>query len=283
MDIKDGYDVPDDLEFEAKPWFGLTTRHGLILGLSAVLVIKWYEIVVSMGGTWESLLFRVPIMVYVPTIVVIVFGKLDVKLYRIARWVATPYIADRHNKVAKDLSGVVSIGDGWYLNKNGDVCVALSMTALNSDRVNDVATEERIRADKHFLNALPCGIQIVRYTFPYNTSDYIDGMLKNAAKLPETHQKMLVSHLTDYKNRCVDEDVQEPVFFMILAVDSQTNDAVKVAWDHADTIMQNLFRSGVIAHHLDKSEIATMLMMITTGIGRNGLDYLSDTVEVKDE
>jgi len=73
------------------------------------------------------------------------------------------------------------------------------------------------------------------------------------------------------------------VFFMILAVDSQTNDAVKVAGDHADTIMQNLFRSGVIAHRLDKSELATMLMMITTGIGRDGLDYLSDVVEVTDE
>lgn len=283
MNIKDGYDVPDDLEFEPKPWFGLTTRHGLIVAVSAVLIIKWYDFVVSMGGTWESELFRIPVIVYAPLIAIIVFGKLDIKLYRIARWYITPYTSNRHDAIAKNLSGVVSIADGWYLNKNGDVCVALSMTALNSDRINDVETDRRIIDDKHFLNALPCSIQIVRYTFAYNTSDYINSMLKNARKMPETYQKYLVAHLTDYKRRCEAGNVQEPVFFLILSVDGQTNDAVKVAGDHAATITKNLLRSGVIATRLEKHDIATMLMMITTGIGRKGLDYLSDAVEIKNE
>jgi|LGOV01.1.fsa_nt_gb hypothetical protein len=283
MDIKQGYDVPEDLEFEPKPWFGLTTRHGLILLISAIAVIKWYELIVSMGFTWESMVFRIPIIIYVPLIAVIVFGKLDIKAYRMARWAITPYVADRHNRIAKDLSGTVSIADGWYLNKEGNVCVALSMTALNSDRVNDADVDTRIDMDKHFLNALPCKIQIVRYTFAYNTSDYIDAMLHNARAMPEKHQKYLVAHLNDYKKRCEDENVQEPMYFMILSIDAQTHDAVKVIGDHAAVITKNLMRSGVISERLQKSDLATMLMMVTTGIGRKGIDYLSDAVEVKNE
>ncbi len=105
-------------------------------------------------------------------------------------------------------------------------------------------------------------------------------MLSCAKGLPDSVIKYRVAHLNFYKNYVRDENIREGVLYLILRVDAQTADPKDTIDMYATIIAKNLVSCGTRATRMNGSEIRTAMMMIATGIGETGADYISPYTEV---
>jgi len=280
-EVTHDYDTPKDLAYTPKPFWGLSTKYALMLATSAGILYGWHELTARLGFGVDTDVFRFGLIIIIALVGAFVIFRLDIIAYRIARWWMHPYKMTRADRKAKELSGIVEVHDDWYLNVYGDACAIMQLSAMHSDRVEGVNTDAVVNGTKTFLNSLPCPIQLLRYSFPYPTTDYIDSMLEEGGSLPKKHQEYLVAHLDHYREYCETENVRESSFFLVIKADGQSKNAIEELNMNATTIMSSIRNAGVFANRLAGADVTTAILMLTSGIGKPGLDYLSEYVEVR--
>jgi len=280
-EVTHDYDTPKDLAYTPKPFWGLSTKYALMLAIAAGILYGWHELTARLGFGIDTDVFRFGLIIIIATVCVFVISRLDIVAYRIARWWMHPYKMTRADRKAKELSGIVEVHDDWYLNVYGDACAIMQLSAMHSDRVDGINLDAMLTGTKTFLNSLQVPIQLIRYSFPYPTEDYIDAMLENAESLPQKHQEYLVTHLEHYRRYCETENVRESSFFLVIKTDGQSKSAIEDLNMSTSTIISSIRSAGVFASRIHGPEITTAILMLTSGIGKPGLDYLSEYVEVK--
>ena len=275
------YDTPKDVEYTPKPFWGLSTKYALMLAIAAGAAYGWHELTARLGFGTDSDVFKFGFLTILALFFAFVIFRLDIVAYRIARWWMHPYQMTRSDRKAKEISGIVDVEHDWYLNRYGDACAIMQLSATNSDRVEGINLDAVITGTKTFLNSLPCPIQLIRYSFPYPTEDYIDSMLKNTKYLPKKPHEWLITHLVHYKEYCIEENIQETTFYLVIKTGGQSKSAIETLNMNAKVIESSIKSTGVYANRLSGAEITTAILMLTSGIGKPGLDYLSEYVEVK--
>jgi hypothetical protein len=279
--ITHDYDTPKDIKYTPKPFWGLSTKYAGMLAVAAGMAYGWHELTARLGFGTDTDVFRFGFLTILAISLAFVMFRLDIVAYRIARWWMHPYAMNRSDRKAKEISGIVEVEHDWYLNRYGDACSIMQLSAMNSDRVEGINIDTVINGTKTFLNSLPCPVQLIRYSFPYPTENYIDSMLKNAESLPKKHQEYLITHLEHYKRYCTEENIQEPLFYLVIKTDGQSKSSIETLNMNAKVIESSIKSARVYANRLSGAEITTAILMLTSGIGKPGLDYLSEYVEVK--
>ena len=278
-EIKEGYDIPTDLQHTPKHWFGLSNKQAL---LAAITVLSWWG--------WHKIasLLYIPSPIYRLGFILIgvlaictIFLELDMWMYRMVRWIVAPFYVTHFDKAAKQISGIIGIEDDHYWNNYGDVCAILRLSAINSDRVDADKSEIVEKFDKDFLNALPCPVQIVGYTYNYNLDPYISSMLSYANNLPKKVMEYRIAHLNFYKKYIGEKNIRERVIYMIVKTDSRLADPAETLDVNVAIISRNLTKSGTYARRLVGDEISTTMVMVATGIGEEGMQYMEPYTEVE--
>lgn len=278
-DIKENYDIPTDLKFVARPWYGLSWKEAGILLCTVVVAVVWLkasEIMYLPGIVMKTGMVLIGLLALGMVVL-----HLDVWMYHAIKWMIGPYYIHQFDTAAKQVSGISGIEGDYYWNVDGDLCAILQLTAINSDRVDSSKAANIEKADKDFLNALPCQIQIVGYTYNYNIKEYIDSMISCAEDLPKKVMQYRVAHLNFYRKYVEDKNIRERVLYMIIKVDAQTTDPKDTLDIYSKIIENNLINSGVMGTRLSGTEIEAVPLMIATGIGEKGLDYLNMYTEVE--
>lgn len=278
-EIKEGYDIPSDLKHTPTPWFGLSTRHALLALLSVAVLLIWIKLTMLLAI--PAILFKLGLVIIGIFALGAVFLDLDMWMYRSVRWAMTPYYVTRFDKAAKQVSGIIGIEGDHYWNVRGDVCAILRLTALNSDRSDLDKANIIEKADKNFLNSLPCSVQIVGYTYDYKLDKYITSMLSCAKDLPKKVMEYRVAHLNFYQQYIKDQNIRERALYMIITADTTLSEPIETLDINVSIISKNLLASGAIGRRLAGTEIQTTMIMIATGIGDEGIEYLMPYSEVE--
>jgi len=278
--IKEGYDIPTDLKHVSKPWAGLSHKHAFLLLVCVVLAYGWWKLVIL----WNlpGIAFKIGFIALGVFAVCAVWLELDLWMYRFAMWwVAAPYYVTRFDSAAKQVSGIISITTDHYWNVDGHPCAALQLTALNSDRIDPAKADEVLKFDKDFLNAVPCPFQIAGYTRDYKLDGYISDMLSYADNLPKKVMAYKIAHLNFYQQYIKDNNIRERGIYLIIKSDPEFADPIETLNTNMAIITKNLAKSGVIGRRLVGSEISDLMIMIATGVGSEGVDYLNPYTEVE--
>ena len=278
-ELKENYDIPSDLKFVARPWWGRSHKEAAIILCALVVAVVWWKATGLFGIGWTIQKYG---LITIGVIAVGTVGlNLDVWIYYAIRWAMQPYYVTRFDTAAKQVSGIIGIEGDHYWNLEGNVCAILRLTALNSDRVDPDKADIVEIADKNFLNSLPCPVQIVGYTYNYDIKKYISSMLGYANDLPKKVMEYRVAHLNFYQQYVQDQNIRERVLYMILKADAQEADAQETLDIYESIVTKNLMRSGVAGRRLAGSEIQTTMLMIATGIGEEGMEYLTPYTDVE--
>lgn len=278
-DIKENYDTPTDLKFVARPWYGLSWKEAGILVCSVIVAGAWMkiaELTYLPAGMMKIGLVLIGLLA-----LGILVLHLDIWMYHAIKWLIGPYYIHQFDTAAKQVSGIVGIDGDCYWNVDGDICAIHRLTAINSDRVNGSRATIIENADKDFLNSLPCPIQIVGYTYNYNIKKYLDAMISCAEGLPKKVIKYRLAHLNFYRKYVEDKNIRERVLYLIIKVDAQTADLKDTLDIYSKIIATNLVNSGVGCTRLSGAEIEAVPIMIATGVGTEGLEYLNIHTEVE--
>lgn len=277
-EIKEGYDIPSDLQHTPKHWFGLSNKHALLAALTIATMYGWYKLTSVMY--LPSIVFRAGFVIIGVLAICAIWLELDMWMYRFIRWMIAPFYVTRFDKAAKQVSGIIGIDGDHYWNVEGDVCAMLRLTAINSDRVDADKSIIVEKFDKDFLNSLPCPVQIVGYTYNYNLDRYISDMLSYANNLPKKVMEYKIAHLNFYHQYIGDKNIRERVIYMIIKTDSRLSEPTETLDTYVSIISKNLVKSGVRPKRLMNDEISTTMIMIATGIGEEGMRYLTPYPEV---
>ena len=277
-EIKEGYDIPSDLKHTPKHWFGLSNKHALLAALTITAMWGWYKLTSLMY--LPSTVYRGGFIIIGVLAICAIWLELDMWMYRFIRWTIAPFYVTRFDKAAKQVSGIIGIDRDHYWNVEGDVCAMLRLTAINSDRVDDEKAPIVEKFDKDFLNSLPCPVQIVGYTYNYNLDKYIADMLAYANDLPKKVMEYKIAHLNFYRQYIGDKNIRERGIYMIIKTDSRLAEPTETLDTYVSIISKNLVKSGVRPNRLMNDEISTTMIMIATGIGEEGMQYLTPYPEV---
>ncbi len=271
----DGYEMPSDLKHTSKPLWGFSVLHFAFAVVGVLLIIGWYKLILFIGLNHESNIFIAGLIIIIAVVICLVFFELDLWVYLALRYVSRPYRMSRKDTACKSFSGIYGIEGNHYYNRYGDLCTLLKLIPMNSNRIDPAKVNDVETADKKFLNALPCPVQIVGYTYNYNLEKYYKSMLKYAQKLPKQMKSMLIYHLDFYSTYCDNLEINQKEIYMVISVPSGAARPLETLNLNTDIIQSNLVSCGVFGVRQTESEIANIVISVTTGIGNEGIDYLN--------
>jgi len=280
--MKDGYEIPSDMKYTEKPWWGLSNVHALMTICGLSIIYAWYKVITYLGYDYHSGLFKNGASIIILLLIIIILFKFDIWTYRFIMYLFRPYRLSKLDSQAKSFSGIIGVEGNHYYNRYGDVCAILRLRAINSDRVDPIKKDLVEKNDRDFLNSLPCPIQIVGYTYDYDMNKYFLIMLKLADKLPKKVQKYLVAHLDYYRSYCDNLHINERIIYMIVSTQSSTAKPLEQLGINTGIITLNLEKCGVIADRLVGDEISNMIISTVTGIGALGIDYITPYTDVEE-
>ena len=284
MSENTGYEIPPSLKYEEKIFAGLTRRQ-LVYLVSAfaicVVIVKFTAVFAVYGNVYKVLL------IFTLCIVITVF--LAVCQLRLDSWLMTVSIFVRRgkkiNRFDKEMSNYLTLRDIEYdhfVNVYGDACTILKLYTLTGDR-SDAKNADKIRErDTDFLNSLPCSIQIVGYSSLFDIEKYTSMVLAGVQLLSDDQQKLMIGHLNHIEQYCKDENIKEKSVYMIIKTPVNSLNQVERLNIDTKTIVKGLSRCFVIGERLTGSALTNTLLMISCGVGREGVDYLSDCVTMED-
>jgi len=278
----DGYEMPSDLKHTSKPLWGFSVLHFMFIVAGVISIILWYKLILVIGLDHNSNIFIAGVILITAAIICLIFFELDRWVFYGLKYISRPYRIRRNDAECKNFTGIYGIEGDYFYNRYGDLCTILKLIPMNSNRIDPDKQDVVESNDKKFLNALPCPIQIVGYTYNYNLSKYYTQMLKYAQGLPKNMKTMLVNHLDFYSDYCDNLDINEKVIYMIVSVPSGTAQAMETLNMNTDIIQTNLISCGVFGVRQTESEIANIVISASTGIGNDGVDYLTQCTDVEE-
>ena len=280
-DSNEGYEMPSDLQHTSKPLWGLSVLQFVFAVAGIALVISWYKLIILIGLDHESIIFIIGMIIIIAIDICLIFFELDLWIWHGFQYISRPYRMTRKDAACKSFSGIYGIEGNYYYTQYGDLCSILKLIPMNSNRIDPEKLGAVETADKNFLNALPCPVQIVGYTYNYTLEPYYESMLKYAQKLPAKMKSMLMFHLDFYTSYCENLEINQKELFMIMSVPSGASRPLETLNLNTDIIQTNLILCGVFGVRQTESEIANLAINVTTGIGNEGIDYLNLYMDVK--
>ena len=275
--------MPADMNHESRNWWGFSNIHFVMLLLGGTILYGWYLLCGTFGCTIGSQVFLNGAVVICTIVGAAIKLDLDKWVVRVIRWCFQPYQVAQDDKKVTELSGILDIQGDHFLSTSGKICAILDLTAIGNNRVDPEQRETVLTHDRDFLNALPCGIQIMGRNFPYDIGEYIDMRLKGSDHLSPKAHALKIDHLNFIQKYVKDHEIKDKMELLILGVDSDRSTPIDELDNNVAIITENLLTSGVVGRRLYDSEIAAVAIMLCTGIGKSGLDYLSPYMEVNRE
>ncbi len=279
-----GYEIPPSLKHDEKIFAGLTMRQVLYLFFAVVvcvIIIKFTSVFAVYGDVYKVML--------VFTLLTIVCLFIAVCQLRLDRWFVTvvKYMkrGKKINRFDKEMLNFLSLRDvnyDHYFNVYGDACSILKIYTLTGDR-SDAKNAEKIRQlDTDFLNSLPCTIQILGYSSLFDIEKYTSMVMNNVKLLPDDQQKLMIGHLNHIEQYCKDQNVKDKMLYLIVKTPVNSLNQIEKLNIDTNTIIKGLSGCFVVGERLKGTALTNTHLMISCGVGREGIDYLSDCVTMED-
>lgn len=275
--------MPADVNHEARNWWGLTNIHFGVVLLGGAIVYGWYLFCGTFGFPLGSQVFLNGTVVIVAVTIATIKLNLDKWVVRVIRWCFQPYQVAQDDKHVTELSGIVDIEGDHFLSTSGKICAILNLTAIGNNRIDPEQREIVLGHDRDFLNALSCPIQLMGRNFNYDIGEYIDKRLKGSDRLSPKAHALKIDHLNFLREYVKDHEIKDKMELLVLGVDSNRSQPIDELNNNVSIIVENLMTSGVVGRRLHDSEIAAVAIMLCTGFGQSGMDYLSPYMEVNRE
>ena len=279
-----GYEIPPSLKHEEKIFAGLTMRQVIYLFLAVsvcVLLIK-FTAVFAVYGTAYKVVLIFALLTTVSIFLAVCQLRLDSWFITVSKYMKR---GKRINRFDKEMLGFLSLRDvnyDHYFNVYGDACSILKIYTLTGDR-SDAKNADKIRQlDTDFLNSLPCQIQILGYSSLFDIEKYTSMVLNNAKLLPDDQQKLMIGHLNHIEQYCKDQNVKDKMLYLIIKTPVNSLNQIEKLNIDTNTIIKGLSECFVIGERLTGTVLTNTHLMISCGVGREGVDYLSDCVTMED-
>ncbi len=108
-------------------------------------------------------------------------------------------------------------------------------------------------------------------------------MVMNGVELlSDDQQKLMIGHLNHIKQYCDDEDVKDKIVYMIIRTPVNTVNQIEKLDIDTKTIIKSLTSCFVVGERLTGQRLTNTFLMLSCGVGRDGVDYLSDCVTLED-
>jgi len=279
-----GYEIPPSLKHEEKIFAGLTMRQVLYLFFAVVvcvIIIKFTSVFAVYGDAYKV------VLIFALLTTVCLF--LAICQLRLDSWFVTviKYIkrGKKINRFDKEMLNFLSLRDvkyDHYYNVYGDACSILKIYTLTGDR-SDAKNAEKIRQlDTDFLNSLPCTIQILGYSSMFDIEKYTSMVMNNVKLLPDDQQKLMIGHLNHIEQYCKDQNVKDKMLYLIIKTPVNSLNQIEKLNIDTNTIIKGLSGCFVVGERLTGTSLTNTHLMISCGVGREGIDYLSDCVTMED-
>ncbi len=279
-----GYEIPPSLKYEEKIFAGMTRRQ-LIYLVSAfalcTVIVKFTSFLAVYGTVYKFVL--------IITLCTIVTGSLAVCQLRLDSWFVTvgKYTKKKNkiNRFDKEMLNYLSlrsINYDHYHNVFGDACTILKLYTLTGDRSDAKNIDTIQKCDVDFLNSLPCPIQLIGHSSSFDIDKYVSMVMGGVELLPDDQQKLMIGHLNHIKSYCDDENVKDKTVYMVIKTPVNTINQVEKLDIDTKTIIKTLTSCYVVGERLNGQRLTNTLLMLSCGVGRDGVDYLSDCVTLED-
>lgn len=284
MSENTGYEIPPSLKYEEKIFAGLTRRQlvYLIMAVAAcVLFVKFTGSLVVYGQYYKF------ILIICLCSILTFFGcicqfRLDDWLKTVKKYIMKGKKINRFDKEMLNYLTLRSVNYDHYFNVYGDACTILKMYTLTGDRSDNKNIDMIRQKDTDFLNSLPCSIQLIGYSSLFDIEKYVSMVMDGAQLLPDEQQRLMIGHLNHMKQYCADENIKDKSVYMVIRTPVNSLNQVERLDIDTKTIINGLKQCFVIGERLTGAALTNTLLMISCGVGREGIDYLSDCVTLED-
>ncbi len=279
-----GYEIPPSLKYEEKIFAGLTQRQVIYLVLAfclCALVVKLSAGFAVYGNVYKFILIFV-LCTIITTSIAICQLRLDSWLMTITKYMKKGKKINRFDKEMFDFLSLNEINYDHYINVFGDSCTILKLSTLTGDRSNAKDAEKIRERDTDFLNSLPCPIQIIGYSSLFDIEKYTAMVMSGVKFISDEQQKLMIGHLSHIEQYCKDENVKDKMIYMVIKTPVNTLDQIERLNIDTKTIINGLSECFVVGERLTGKALTNTLLMISCGVGRDGIDYLSDCVTMED-
>jgi PrgI family protein len=281
---KIGYLIPPSLKHEEKIFSGLTRRQLVYLVAGIVLcaaVIKLTAGFAIYGDTYKFVL--VIILCSIITISLLICEmRLDDWFKTINQYVRR---GKRIHRFDKEMSNFIPLNDiehDHYYNVYGDACTILKMYTLTGNR-GDAKNADTIRdRDTDFINSLPCPIQILGYSSVFDIDKYTSMIMNATQLLSDDQQKLMIGHLNHIEGYCKDNNIKDKDLYMVIKTPINTLNQIERLNIDTNIIIKGLSECFVIGDRLTGTALTNTILMMSCGVGRHGVDYLSDCVTLEE-
>ena len=279
-----GYEIPPSLKYEERIFAGLTMRQLIYLVLAVgvcIIIIKATSVFAVYGDNYKILLIF-SLCAVVCFFVAICQLRLDSWFLTVLKYIKRGKKINRFDKEMLDFLSLRDVKYDYYYNVYGDACTILKLYTLTGDR-SDAKNADKIRKrDTYFLNSLPCSIQILGYSSLFDIEKYTSMVLGGVQLLPDDQQKLMIGHLNHIEQYCKDENVKDKMLYMIIKTPVNNLNQVEKLNIDTNTIIKGLSECFVVGERLTGTALSNTHLMISCGVGRDGIDYLSDCVTMED-
>ena len=175
-----------------------------------------------------------------------------------------------------------SMNTEYYYNVFGDACTILKLYTLTGDR-SDAKNIDTIRErDIDFLNSLPCPFQLIGHSSHFDIDKYVSMVMNGVELLSDDQQKLMIGHFNHIKQYCDDEDVKDKTVYMVIRTPVNTVNQIEKLDIDTKTIIKSLTSCFVVGERLTGQRLTNTFLMLSCGVGRDGVDYLADCVTLED-
>lgn len=283
-DIKEGYEIPITLKHEEKIFGGLTLQqliYAVLAGISVLVIIKIF-LFIPLKHEYKVVFGGMISFLTIGLFIILSIIRPEDHAKTIFNFVKNTNRLNRFDKEIENFISIKSIEYDHYFNIYDDACSMLRLYTITGDRENPINEDKVRQNDIDFLNSLPCDIQIIGHSIDYDIEQYIDNIIRNTKTLSDDLQNLMIGHIQHIKDYCEQNTTKTRNIYMIIKspVDS-INQIEKLNID-TKTIIEGLSNSWIIGRRLESNELTNTLLMMSTSLGKDGIDYLDYCTTMED-
>lgn len=279
-----GYEIPPSLKYEEKIFAGLTKRQliYLVTAFALCTVLIKFTSFLSVYGTAYKFILIIVLCSIVTMSLAICQLRLDSWFVTVSKYMKKKNKINRFDKEMLNYLSLRSINHDHYYNVFGDACTILKLYTLTGDRSDAKNIDTIQSSDTDFLNSLPCPIQLIGHSSHFDIDKYVSMVMNGVEFLSDDQQKLMIGHLNHIKSYCDDENVKDKTVYMVIKTPINTINQIEKLDIDTKTIIQSLTSCYVVGERLTGHRLTNTLLMLSCGVGRDGVDYLADCVTLED-
>lgn len=282
--MNEGYEIPPSLKYEEKIFAGLTRRQLVYIITAVAVCVVFIKFTGSFAiyGKYYKFCLIICLCSILTFFIAFCQFRIDDWLITVKNYIFRGKKINRFDKEMLNFLSLRNVKYNHYFNVYGDACTILKLYTLTGDR-SDAKNADVIRdRDTDFLNSLPCSIQLIGYSSLFDIEKYVSLVIGSVHLLPDEQQRLMIGHLNHIKEYCKDEKIKDKSVYMVIKTPVNSLNQVEKLDIDTKTIISGLSRCFVVGERLTGAALTNTLLMISCGVGRDGIDYLSDCVTMED-